>query len=143
MTPLLFVAAWECAWWLRRQFHRASTFELAQRKARELGRPLCVIGAPDAGPTAGYPCGDITIDIAPSSCPGYLRADITQRTRLPSDSCVVFVSCVLEYVNDVEAAKREILRIAGDRSRVFMTCVEPWTLTAYLYPGAKRTVQPL
>jgi hypothetical protein len=31
----------------------------------------------------------------------------------------------------------------GFRSRVFMTCVEPWTLTAYFYPGAKRTVQSL
>ena len=54
MMPLLFIGAWEIAWWVRRQFHRANTFDRALAKARELKRPLCVIGAPDSGPTAGF-----------------------------------------------------------------------------------------
>ena len=46
--------------------------------------------------------------------------------------------CTLEYVERVEPALREILRISGGHA--FFVGVEPWTLTAYLYPGAKRTL---
>lgn len=141
MSPLLLVPLWECAWWLRRQFRRSNAYRDALAHARRIGRPLVVVGAPDSGPTSGYGCGDVTVDIAASSCPRAVRADITKRIPLPNDSAVVFVSCVLEYVGDVESAKREILRVAGDRSRVHHVNVEPWTLTAYLYPGARRTVE--
>jgi hypothetical protein len=50
---------------------------------------------------------------------------------------VVFVSCVLEYVGDLPAALREIQRIAGDLENIYIVTVQPWTLTASLYPGAQ------
>lgn len=134
----LAVAAWEAAWWARRRSRRATVYEQAQRYAAELGRPLVVIGAPDGGVTSGYGCGDCTIDLVPSSCPNPLTLDITQRTPLADDSCVVFVSCVLEYVSDHNAALAEIQRISGGHA--FFVGVEPWTVTAALYPGAKRTL---
>ena len=56
---------------------------------------------------------------------------------LANDSAVVFVSCVLEYVSDPEAALQELKRIAGSSANLFVVFVEPWTLTAALYPGAR------
>jgi SAM-dependent methyltransferase len=109
----------------------------AAAKARQLGKPLLVIGAPDGGVTAGYGCGDVTIDLQESSCPVSIKADITKTLPFDDNSAVVFVSCVLEYVNDAEAAMRELRRVAGPN--LYMVRVEPWTLTAYLYPGAQRT----
>jgi len=53
------------------------------------------------------------------------------------DSAVVFVSCVLEYVSDPEAALHELRRMAGSPDNLFLVLVEPWTLTAVLYPGAR------
>jgi hypothetical protein len=53
------------------------------------------------------------------------------------DSAVVFVSCVLEYVSDPEAALRELDRMAGSPGNLFLVFVEPWSLTAALYPGAR------
>lgn len=131
---------WEGSWWLLRRFKRRGIYQAALRRAGELQRPLVVIGAPDLGPTAGPGCGDITVDLDKSSCPHAIRADITKLLPLANDSSVIFVSCVLEYVEDFEAAKREILRVAGGCKNVFVCRVEPWTLTAYLYPGAHRRV---
>lgn len=130
------LALWELFWWEHRRTRRGVAFDEARELADELGRPLVVVGAPDRGSTSGYPCGDITIDIAPSSCPGAIQADITRRLPFDDDSVVVFESCVLEYVDDAEAAQAELARISG--GRLFQVRVEPWTVTAYAYPGTRR-----
>ena len=139
MIPLLVgLAAWESAWWLRRRAKRTSVFAVARAEATRLGRPLVVIGAPDGGITAGYPCGDVTVDLRSSTCPGAIRADVTQRLPFADDSYVVFCSCVLEYVQDADAAVHEIARIFGGHA--FFVGVEPWCMAAYVYPGARRVL---
>jgi len=130
------VGAWEGFWWLRRRWQRSRLFREAQADAKASGRKLVVVGAPDMGATSGPGCGDVTIDIGASSCPNFMKADVTQRLPFDDDSVTVFVSCVLEYVNDYDAALKELRRIAGDH--LYVARVEPWTLTAYLYPGAQR-----
>lgn len=116
----------------------------AAKRAGELGRPLVVIGDPDAGAHTrlmrAYGCGDLCVDLR--GCPQCLAVQPADITKGPvpgvaDDSAVVFVSCVLEYVSDVKAAVAEILRMAGDRSNVFVVLVQPWTFTAWLYPGAR------
>jgi len=132
------IAAWEAAWWARRRYRRSTVYQQALAYAHSIDRPLVVIGAPDSGATSGYGCGDITLDLALSSCPNSIVADVTKTIPLANDSCVCFVSCVLEYVNDHIAALNEIQRISG--GQIFWVGVEPWTLAAYLYPGARRTL---
>ncbi|MBK8263789.1 MAG: hypothetical protein IPK80_20940 [Nannocystis sp.] len=54
-------------------------------------------------------------------------ADIT-RGKIPNiadDSAVVFVSCVLEYVEDLHGALAEIARIAGSPDNLFIVNVQP------------------
>lgn len=133
------VGAWESLWWAVRRRRRTSLYELAQRRAAELGRPLLVIGSPDGGVTGGYGCGDMTVDLNPSAvCPNHIVADVCENIPLGDDSCVVFVSCVLEYVSDLDRAMSEIDRVSGGER--FIAHVEPWTITAYAYPGAARTL---
>ena len=138
LPTFLALGAWELPGGRAAAPAGASQYQAARAAADALGRPLVLIGAPDGGVTSGYPCGDVTIDLAPSSCPNAIQADITQGIPFADDSCVVFVSCVLEYVSDVQAAIREIERISGGHA--YYCGVEPVTLTAYLYPGAKRTL---
>lgn len=139
MHPILKIAAaWEAAWWARRRALRASQYNKAVARSQETGKPLLVVGAPDGGVTAGYGCGDVTIDVAGSACPTTISHDITTRMPFEDDSHVIFVSCVLEYVSDADAALKELRRVSG--GDLFAVRVEPWTLTAYLYPGAKRTL---
>ncbi|MEO8168198.1 MAG: methyltransferase domain-containing protein [bacterium] len=119
---------------------RGNLFDEASQRAKERGVPLLVVGAPDHGPTGGYGCGDMTVDIeSASTCPKFYQVDIS-KTKIPvaDNSCVVFCSCVLEYVEDYEAAMRELQRVSG--GDLYLVSVEPWTLTAFFYPGAKRTV---
>ena len=128
---------------LRRFRNRRLAFEAASRRAVQLGRPLIVVGDPDAGAHTrlmrAYECGDLCIDL--HGCPLCQVMKAADLTRGPiegiaDDSAVVFVSCVLEYVSDYEAALQELHRMAGAPENLFLVFVEPWTLTAVLYPGA-------
>jgi len=123
---------------------RRRVFDAAARRASELRRPLIVVGDPDAGMhtrlARAYGCGDLCID--KNGCPMcsvMKAADLTKGPieGISDDSAVVFVSCVLEYVTDPEAALSEVRRIAGVPDNLFLVFVEPWTLTAALYPGAQ------
>ena len=123
---------------------RSVAFASAMERAIALNRRLVVIGDPDAGfhtrLARAYGCGDICVDLnGCPKCPMTVIADITKGPipELAPDSAVVFVSCVLEYVGDLDAALREIARIAGSPDNVFVVNVQPWTLTARLYPGAR------
>lgn len=143
---LVGLTAVESLFMAQRWAQRRASFAAATARALELGRPLVVIGDPNAGAHTrlmpAYGCGDLCIDLhGCPRCAHYQAADITRGpiAGVADDSAVVFVSCVLEYVNDIDAARREILRIAGDPANAFVVTVQPWTFTAALYPGARWT----
>jgi hypothetical protein len=126
---------------------RTQQFELAKARAKQTNRPLVVVGDPDGGfhtkMLRAYDCGDICLDIAGCpSCPVFYSADITKTPSAPiaDNSAVVFVSCVFEYVDDDIAAWHEVLRMAGSIDNLYLAAVQPWTLTATLYPGAKHAI---
>jgi len=134
---------------LIRHGNRTSSYAAAFQRAKLLGRPLVVVGDPHTGAhtsmVPAYGCGDVCIDLSGCpDCPHAIQADITHGpiATLSDDSAVVFVSCVLEYVSDFEAAWKEIMRVAGSLDNVFVVTVQPWTLTAELYPGAKQVIVP-
>ena len=127
----------------RRTTH-AARYAQAQALARRLGRWLVVVGDPRVvGATQAHACGDLCVgrDGCPT-CPRAIAADVAAGpvTEVPDDSAVVFASCALEYVPDVAAAWAEVMRMAGDRSRIVLVTVQPWTLTAALHPGARWTL---
>jgi hypothetical protein len=150
MTPrsaarliLAYVALVEGCAALIRFRERSLAFKTAAERADALGRRLIVIGDPDAGfhtrLMRAYGCGDVCVDMnGCPRCPVTVVADITKKVPgVDDDSAVVFISCVLEYVADLNAALAEILRIAGSHDNIFLVFVQPWTLTARLYPGAR------
>lgn len=123
---------------------RRRAYQAAIHRASEAGRPLIVVGDPDAGAhtrlVRAYGCGDRCIDLR--GCPRCEVMQAADLTRGPipgikDDSAVVYVSCVLEYVSDPEAALRELHRMAGSPDNLFLVFVERWSLTAALYPGAR------
>ncbi len=121
---------------------REAAYKAAFERASVLGRTLVVVGDPDAGfhtrLIRAYGCGDVCLDLnGCPQCPVSIVADVTKPLPFPDDSAVVFVACVLEYVTDPKAAAQEFRRIAGSPSNVFTVFVQPWTLTARLYPNAK------
>ena len=137
------VFGYEAAAAVWRHRRRTQAYARATARALELGRPLVDIGDPDAGMhtrlARAYGCGAVCVDLRGCpACPVSVAADITMTIpQIENDSAVVFVSCVFEYVDDVHAANREVLRIAGTRDNVFIVFVDPWSLTSRLYPGAR------
>ncbi len=133
---------------LSRASERKSTFALAQARSQTTHRPLIVVGDPDAGAWTSllgreYGCGSVCLDLTGCpTCPVAIPADITHGpiNGVPTNSAVVYVSCVLEYVADPVAGWNEILRMAGTPDNVFLVTVAPWTATAALYPGAKNLI---
>lgn len=147
LGTMVVVEAWDC---LTRFDDRKRTYAVAQERAAELGRPLVVIGDPDGGTHTrmmrAYDCGDVCLDLnGCDACPVQYAVDITKGPipEVPDDSAVVYVSCVLEYVHDFEAAWREILRMAGTPENVFLVQVQSRTMTSVLYPGAKWILNPV
>jgi hypothetical protein len=128
----------------RRFRRRERLFAAAFEQARVLERPLVVVGDPDSGLHTrfirAYGCGDVCLDIhGCPACPLSITADLTAGPvpTIADDSAVVFVGCVLEYTSDAPAALEEVLRIAGSPENLFVVTVEPWTVTATLWFGAR------
>lgn len=137
------IAVTEGAFALQRWQARRETYDVAARRASKLHRPLVVVGDPDSGAHTrlyrAYGCGDLCVDI--NGCPLCKVVQVADITAGPipgiaDDSAVVFVSCVFEYIAELDAALREVSRIAGSPENLFVVTVQPWTLTARLYPGA-------
>lgn len=128
-----------------RRNRRRKLWELAQRRAAQTGKPLVVVGDPDGGVInrlAGrdYECGKLCIDLVGcSNCPEHVTGRLEDvLPTMPADSAVIYVSCTLEYVDDMPQVTRELERVSG--GDLFVATVEPMSLTAWLYPGGKRRI---
>ena len=84
---------------LRRFEARRRGFEAAARRASALGRPLIVVGDPDAGAhtrlVRAYECGDLCIDLR--GCP---RCQVMQAVDLPKD--ITQGPCSAPFVDEVD-----------------------------------------
>lgn len=126
----------------RRQ-RRRDLFNLAQQRAQETGKRLIVIGDPDSGIVnrflgRDYDCGTLCIDRNGClSCPQYEQSRLEDvLPTLSTGSAVVYVSGVLEYVEDIDRVLGELQRISG--GDMYVVTLKPWTLTSMFWPGSKR-----
>lgn len=125
-----------------RRRRRREMYARAEEEARRVGLPLLVVGDPDTGFVTrhfgrDYPCGDLCTDVTgcprcPAGVPGRLE-DVLPQMR--DRSHVIYVSCTLEYVDDLPSVIRHLERVSG--GRVFVVRVPPGNATFWLHPGAK------
>ncbi len=91
-----------------------------------------------------YDCGDECLDLTGCpNCEGIRRykgraEDILP--TLPGNSRVIFVSCVLSVVDDIDLVNKELFRIAGSPDNLFVAYVEPWSVAGWVYPGIRRRI---
>lgn len=130
-----------------RQKNRQKVFKMAQKRALEISKPLVVFGDPYNGLGSkfynlfmdGYSCGDETVDLTGApKCPNGIKSDILEYLQVQSsDSKVIFISCVLEYIENIEQVIKEIMRVSGGIENIFIVTVSEFTLSAYLYAEDK------
>lgn len=127
----------------KRQRDRISYYNMAINKSKQLNKPLIVYGDPYNGTGSKiyntfmktYGCGDECIDL--TGCPKCIngkKQDILEHLKSkPDNSCVVFISCVLEYIPHIDKVIPEILRVAGTWDNVYVVTVNKNTFSAYMY----------
>jgi len=106
-----------------RNFRRYTYYRKAKRDAALANKKLLVVGCPKSGGFSSkisyllklYGCGDILIDLNPiSPCSNHISIDILSYLRQQDDSSyVIFISGVLEYVDDLVCLKNELYRVSG------------------------------
>ena len=124
---------------IHRKIKRRVTFKKAQKRAKQTNKKLLVIGDPHNGIASkstgcDYGCGDLCLDLTgcpncPKSIKGRLE-DVIEDINL--NEYVVYISCVLEYVDDLELINRHLDKM--DQNDLFVVNVEWYSLMAYFYP---------
>jgi hypothetical protein len=128
---------------------------MALVRSKEIGKPLMVIGDPDNGTSnkylgRDYECGDICVDlIGCKKCNNGLKQKIENYLpTLKTNSYVIFISCVMEYMDNavIDKTIAELKRVSG--GNLFIVTVDPYSLTSFIYylrfltgeSGAKRRI---
>jgi hypothetical protein len=136
--------------WFRRK-QRRFLYEKAKARAQATGKKLLVIGDPHNGIFNSvfgpdYEAGDECLDI--TGCPTVEQTrskkykgkveDILPQMDLSKR--IVFISCVLEYVDDIEKVNSILSQM--DQQDIFIVTVSPWTMEAWIYPQFITGEQP-
>ena len=120
------------------QHERSQYYQLALARSKATGRPLIVIGDPRKGISSqifgvSYGYGDVCIDLEPLS-KNCIASDATEYlSKLRSNSAVIFVSCVLEYVPDLDQLIAQLYRVSGNSNNLFIVAVKWYSIAAYWY----------
>lgn len=124
-----------------RKVIRKRIYALAVARAKETGKRLFIIGDPNndnksVDGKADYGCGDLCLDKETGCdlCPNGVKDSLEKfLPTLPDNSYVIFVSCVLEYVDNFEEVKKELMRVSG--GDLFIVTLEPYTLKTNFFPN--------
>lgn len=128
---------------LLRRSERQRVYRAALLRAIELGKPVMVVGAPRGGFVnhvvgTDYGCGDVCVDLVGCApCAKHIEGRLEDvLPQMPAASHVIFVSCTLEYVDDLPKCIAELQRVAVPGG-LFVVRVRPGSSTFWLWPGAK------
>lgn len=124
-----------------RKIRRKKIYSLAVQKAKETGKKLFIIGDPNNDNTsidgkADYGCGDLCLDKETGCdiCPNGVKDNLENYLpKLADNSYVIFASVVLEYVDNFEEVKKELMRVSG--GDLFVVTLEPNTMKTHFFPN--------
>lgn len=134
---IIILIAYEFVLLIYRKYKRRKVYSLAKERSIKTGLPLLVIGDPHNGVTstftgADYDCGDICLDIT-----GAPKCKNTLKMRLEDfndfGNYIVFISCTLEYVDDLPLIIRRLKNM--NIENIFVVHIEPYSTTKWLYPN--------
>lgn len=120
-----------------RSYKKIYGYAVASDRARATGKPLVVLGDPFAGNynwfgKPDYPCGDMMIDLEAKEhcCNGIADDVVNLLPQMPDDSCVIYTSGTLEYIENLDEVLPEIYRVSG--GDLYVTPLEAGSLKTAL-----------
>ena len=130
---------------------QSAIYAMAARCAGATGKPLVVIGAPNAPGTlntifgCGYGCGDLCVDIdGAEGCPNVAQMPIQDWLALqPDNSAVLFESEVIMYVprDELDHTIDELKRVSG--GDLFSSHSNVIDLPKYIETGMPQQVREI
>ena len=135
----LIVFFYEVCIMLLRKIKRRIVYQKAKKRAKLTGKKLLVIGDPYNGIASkstgiDYSCGDICIDLTGCpACPESIKGRLEDTIgTLKLEEYVIYVSCVLEYVDDLDYINTFLDKVKPDD--LFVVNVEWYSFMAWFYP---------
>ena len=132
---------------LLRKIKRRELYHLAEQRAKQTNKKLLVIGDPYNGiasKTTGcdYGCGDLCLDLTGCpNCPNSIKGRLEDTIKdLVLDDYVVYISCVLEYIDDIDLVMSYLNKM--NQEDLFVVNVEWYSLMAYFYPYFLNNERP-
>ena len=135
----LIVFFYEVCIMLLRKIKRRIVYQKAKKRAKLTGKKLLVIGDPYNGIASkstgiDYSCGDICIDLTGCpACPESIKGRLEDTIgTLKLEEYVIYVSCVLEYVDDLDYINTFLDKVKPED--LFVVNVEWYSFMAWFYP---------
>ena len=144
---IVFLIVYEIVICILRKIKRRTVYAKAKQRAHQTGKKLLVIGDPYNGlasKTTGcdYGCGDLCMDLTGCpNCPKTMKGRLEDTiTDVNLNEYIIYISCVLEYVDDIEYIQTFLDKV--DPEDLFVVNVEWYSLMAYFYPYFLTHEQP-
>lgn len=147
---VVFLLLWELGFDIDRHYDRKRKWKCALADAKKRNRKIIVIGDPFgsngtkvAGRGPGYGCGDMCVDLhGCPTCPTSVTSDakVFLKTQ-EGNSATVFISNVLEYVDDAASTYAEAKRVHGGPPIVVR--MHPLCLSSIFYKGSRWVIHSL
>jgi len=135
-----FVIVVEISLSIFRSFRRKRNFRLALSQKHKTGKRLLVIGDPNNGGWSSvigkeYDCGDVCTDLVGcKKCPNQIQGNLIDVLKsFPNNSVVIFESCVLEYVPELQKVQQEMKRISNND--IYSTRIGPTLMYLWYFPS--------
>jgi hypothetical protein len=139
MKILLIIFFYEVCIMLLRKIKRRIVYQKAKKRAKLTGKKLLVIGDPYNGIASkstgiDYSCGDVCIDLTGCpACPESIKGRLEDTIgKLKMDEYVIYISCVLEYVDDLDYINTFLNKVKPED--LFVVNVEWYSFMAWFYP---------
>jgi hypothetical protein len=132
-----------------RHKNRSYIFQLARERSNITNKPLIIVGDPHNGTGSnlygmllgyGYSVekDDILIDLEPcNKCinkPNTIKGDLKEILKeFKNDSYIIYISCTLEYIENIEDTLSEIYRVSGNNKNLFINHIQSNTISSYFY----------
>ena len=123
MYIIIFLIVYEIAICILRKIKRRIVYAKAKQRSLETGKKLLVIGDPYNGlasKTTGcdYGCGDLCMDLTGCpNCPKTIKGRLEDTiTDIKLNEYIIYISCVLEYVDDIEYIQTFLKKVDPDEN---------------------------
>jgi len=137
---IVIITIWQTIVTIELKLKRRRCFKQAQKRSKETGKKLIVVGDPYNGVGSiytgiDYTCGDICVDITGCpKCSNGIKSDLESYLKsIDLNEYIIFISCTIEYIPNISVILEYLNKVPKDN--LFIVNVQWYNLVCYYYPN--------